>query len=437
MHVHFLGIGGVGNSVLAKYLISKGFVVSGSDIKLTSITSELENLGAVICTSNETKFINDCDILVVSSAIKSDNESLRLAKKLKKPIYKRSQLLKIITDCFNLNVGVAGSHGKTTATCMITHILDRAGVNFTSFIGGFDNSFGNFYNKANSQIFVSEVCEYDKNIYDYNASIGLVLNVDSDHLDTYKNMQNLKRAFFDYLDRSKIKIVCNDDEILKTYKGKKITYAIDNNATFKAVNLHEKSGKYSFDLIQDGKKQFKVNLSVYGKHNVLNALSAIAVAKELNIQNKYILEGLKTFKGVGRRFENLGKFGELKFIADYCHHPTEIKCTLTTLKQLFKGDYLVVFEPHTYSRTKLLFNDFINVFKGENPIIYKTFSAREKYDYLGSASYLAKNIKGATYVNTFKNLLETIKNYNVSNVVILGAGNLYSQIKDVINKQKI
>ncbi|MBO5851561.1 MAG: UDP-N-acetylmuramate--L-alanine ligase [Clostridia bacterium] len=434
MRVHFLGIGGVGNSVLAKYLNSKGFLVSGSDIKVSLITKELESLGVRIL-SDDTKLINDCDVLVVSSAIKSDNESLRLAKRLKKPIYKRSQLLKIITSSFNVNVGVAGSHGKTTATCMITHILDCARVNFTSLIGGFDNKFGNFYYKQNSQIVVSEVCEYDKNIYDFNASIGVVLNVDSDHLDTYKNMLNLKRAFFDYLDRSKTKIVCNDDEILKTYNGKKITYAIDSCANYKAINLHEKSGIYSFDLTKNGKKQFKVNLSVYGKHNVLNALCAIAVAKELKIQNKYIIEGLKSFKGVARRFENLGKEGEFKFIADYCHHPTEIKCTIDTLKQLFKGDYLIVFEPHTYSRTRLLFKDFVNVFKDEKPIIYKTFSAREKYDYLGSASYLAKKIKGATYVKTVENLLETIKNYNVSNIVILGAGNLYSQIKDVINKR--
>ena len=434
MRVHFLGIGGIGNSALAKFLLLKGFFVSGSDIKLSLETQKLKDLGAVIVTKNESEFIENCDILVITSAIKDDNESLILAKKLKKPIYKRSQLLKIISSCFSKTVGIAGSHGKTTATCMLTNILDSAGLNFTSFIGGNDNAFGNFYHKQNSSLLVSEVCEYDKNIYDFNASIGVVLNVDNDHLDTYKNIKNLTRAFYDYLDRASVKVVCNDDKILSQYKGKKITYGVDNNANFKAINLHEKSGKYSFDLVQNGKKLFKVNLSVYGKQNVLNALSAIAVAKELKVQNKYIVNGLKNFKGVGRRFENLGKINGVKFIADYCHHPTEIKCTLLTLKQLFKGDFMVVFEPHTYSRTKLLFNDFVSVFNNEKPIIYKTFSAREKYDYLGSACYLAKNIKGSTYVKNIDNLLKIIKNSNVSNVVILGAGNLYFQIKNEIQK---
>ena len=433
MHVHFIGIGGIGVSSLAKYLLLKGFFVSGSDILLSAQVNELEKLGAVICGNNESEYIHNADVIVVTSAIKSSNESLCLAKKLCKPIYKRSQLLKLISLCYKLSVGIAGSHGKTTATAMLTSILDSKGINFVSFIGGNDNRFGNFYYKNNSKIMLSEVCEYDKNIYDFNAGIGVVLNVDNDHLDTYKNMQNLTRAFYDYLDRAQVRIVCNDDNILKDYSGSKITYAIENDANYTAKNLHQKSGRYSFDLCFNGKKLFKVYLSVYGKHNVLNALCAIAVAKQLKVSNNHIVEGLKNFNGVGRRFENLGKIGEVKILADYCHHPTEIKCTLETLKELYNGDYLIIFEPHTYSRTKLLFKDIISVFSGEKPIIYKTFSAREKYSYLGSGSYLAKKIKGATYIKSVDNLLEIIKNTNVSNVVILGAGSLYSKIKSKIN----
>ncbi|MBR5439748.1 MAG: UDP-N-acetylmuramate--L-alanine ligase [Clostridia bacterium] len=432
MHVHFIGVGGIGNSSLAKYLISKGFCVSGSDSTYSLLVKELERLGVKIAKDDEDKLVENCDVVVISSAIKEENKSLILAKKLKKPIYKRSQLLKIITACFDLSIGIAGSHGKTTTTAMLANVLHCGGLDFTAFIGGMDSAFGNFYYKPNSKIVLSEVCEYDKNIYDFNASIAVVLNVDNDHLDTYKNIENLCTAFYDYLDRASVKIVCADDKILDNYNGKKITYGIENDADFKAVNLHEKSGRYSFDLMLKGKKLFKVNLSVFGKHNVLNALSAIVVAKQLNVQNKHILEGLKSFKGVGRRFETLGKIGETKFIADYSHHPTEIKCTIETLKQLYKGDYLLIFEPHTYSRTKLLFKDFINVFNNENVIIYKTFSAREKYDYYGSACYLAKNIKGATYVKNFKNLLEITKKTNASNVVILGAGNLYWKIKNAI-----
>ncbi len=433
MRVHFIGIGGIGVSSLAKYLLLKGFFVSGSDILASAQVEELKKLGAIICTDNESEYINSADVVVVTSAIKSDNQSLCLAKKLCKPIYKRSQLLKIISTCYKLSIGIAGSHGKTTTTAMLTSILDSKGVNFVSIIGGNDNRFGNFYYKNNSNILVSEVCEYDRNIYDFNAGVGVVLNVDNDHLDTYKNMQNLTRAFYDYLDRAQVRIVCNDDKILKEYSGNKITYAIYNDANYTAKNLHQKSGRYSFDLYFNGKKMFKVYLSVYGKHNVLNALSAIAVAKQLKVSNKDIINGLKNFNGVGRRFENLGKIGEVKILADYCHHPTEIKCTIETLKGLYNGDYLIIFEPHTYSRTKLLFKDFISVFSGENVIIYKTFSAREKYNYLGSGSYLAKNIKGATYVKTVKELLKIIKNASVSNVVILGAGSLYSKIKSKIN----
>lgn len=437
MLVHFIGIGGIGNSGLAKYLICKGFLVSGSDAYYGAQVKELESLGAKICKNNESEMIEKCDIVVISSAIKSDNESLVLAKKLKKPIYKRSQLLKIITACFETVIGIAGSHGKTTATAMLTSILHSAGLNFTSFIGGNDNKFGNFYYKQNSKIVVSEVCEYDKNIYDFNANIGVVLNVDNDHLDTYNNIENLQKAFFDYLDRAKTKIICADNAILSSYKGKKTTYGIEKQANYNAINLHEKSGKYSFDVCFNGKKTFRVNLSVYGLHNVYNALSVIAVCKELNIKNNHITQGLKNFEGVGRRFEILGKVGEIKFIADYCHHPTEIACTLQTLKQLYKGDYLIVFEPHTYSRTKLLFSDFLTVFNGENPIIFKTFSAREKYNYLGSGGNLAKNIKGAKYVKTVKKLFEFISKTNVSNVVVLGAGNLYFEVKNALKTGKI
>ena len=437
--VHFIGIGGAGMSALAKYLIKKGFNVSGSDKAGIKTLEELSALGANVVIRNSPcgesaaeKLVASADVVVKTSAIKIDDSELVLAEKLKKPVLKRSELLGEILSVFPHSVGVGGTHGKTTATAMLSGVFSLFKP-FTSFIGGSDYTFGNFHSDNGSRYAISEVCEYDGNIYDIKTETAVVLNVDGDHLDSYKTMENLKAAFFDYLDRAALRIVNNDDFFLKQYGGKRITYSISNSGDFTAVDLLSSGGKYSFDCVYKGKKEFRAGLNVYGRHNVYNALAAVAVCKEYGIDNEKIVEGIEKFSGVKRRFEFIGEKNGIKFIADYCHHPEEIKATLKTADEVFVNGYSVVFQPHTYSRTKLLFSDFVKAFSGRNVILLKEYAAREVFDYDGSSQKLAEEIKNAAYAVSACDAFDMIMRSDTEKpVLILGAGDIYDKFVALI-----
>lgn len=430
--VHFIGICGAGMSVLAKYFYDLGMEITGSDINYTK--DKLNFNYKKIYNSHNKSNVLRADIVIYSSAVSEDNIELKTAKKLNIPVYSRGQILGQIFNSYNYSIGVAGTHGKTTATCMFSHVLNSANLAFTSFIGGEDETFSNYVNNYLKEIFVAEVCEYQNNIKNVSPSISVVLNIDNDHLDTYKSVYNVKNSFFKYLDRGKYKVICLDDPFLKGYKGENvITYAIESDADYKAFDIKSNKGKYSFSCkLKDG-KIIKVNLNVYGEHNIYNALSVIAVCDRIFcIESEAIKRGLEDFKGVKRRFEYLGIYKNYNLIADYCHHPKEIKSTLKTIKEIYGNDYQIIFQPHTYSRTKLLFNDFIDVFKNENIILYKEYSAREKYDYNGSAEKMANHLK-CSYIENVKKLKNAINIEKYSkNLILLGAGDLYENFKNLI-----
>ncbi|MBQ9782408.1 MAG: hypothetical protein IJW26_04430, partial [Clostridia bacterium] len=307
---------------------------------------------------------------------------------------------------------------------------------FTAFIGGIDNNYSNFYTDGKKKLVLSEVCEFKKSINDISVDFAVCSNIDNDHLDTYKSIENIKGAFYAYLDRSKIKIVCNDDEYLKEYKGENVyTYGIKNKSLVMAKNVTELIGKYSFDLIIGGKNYGRINLNTFGEYSVYNALSAILTCYLLRIPINDIKRGISAFNGVERRFEYLGKLYGKNIILDYAHHPTEIKNAIKTAKQAFKKDLFLIFEPHTYSRTKLLFYDCLSVFESENVSFYKTFSARENYLFDGSSEKLAIAIN-KKYLETFTEVLDAIKSTKYSNVFIIGAGELYDKIKNKIENKK-
>ncbi len=434
LKIYFIGIGGVGMSSLALYLLKKGFVVYGSDVSKNEQTKILEENGIKIDYIDNFLSVEKSDIVVYTSAVKSNNTQLNLAKKLNKPTYKRSQLLGLIISSFKNSIGVSGSHGKTTITSIVTHILYTANKSFTAFIGGCDYYFNNLYTDGKKHLVLSEVCEYDKAIYDVNVLIGICSNIDDDHLDCYYNIENVKKAFFSFLDRSQYKIICNDNKYLKEYKGENvITYGIENESVVMAKNVTNLIGKYSFDLIINNKNYGRINLNSFGKYSVYNTLCAVATCYLMKISINTIIKGLASFKGVERRFEYLGKIYKKSVISDYAHHPTEIKNAITTAKQVFKDNLLIIFEPHTYSRTKLLYEDFIKVFLNENVYFYKTFPAREDYLYLGSSQKLSTDLN-KKYYESFDKLLLAVKKSNFQNVLVLGAGELYCKFKEQINK---
>ncbi len=431
MKVYFLGIGGVGMYALAERLLALGVQISGSDIQNNDFTQALINKGVnVFIEKTPLSVIEDSDVIIYSSAISVDNVYLNYAKKLDKCICSRAEVLGRLLNSASLSIGVAGSHGKTTATAMLANVLNENNASFTALIGGVDLNLNSYFSSG-KDILLAEVCEYQKNIRYVSPTVSIVLNIDDDHLDTYKTLDNLKLEFFSYLDRGKVKIINGDDNLLKTYSSQKvITYGIKGNFDYTAYKISNVNGKYSFNYRDKAGKEQKVNLNVFGYHNIYNALSVIAVSESLNIPTNIINKGLNNFKGVKRRFEFIGEIFSKNLIADYCHHPEEIKATLKVASQVFNSDYLVVFQPHTYSRTKLLFDKFISVLSSENTVIFKEYSARENYDYLGSAKHLNDCLKNSLYCDNLSELISFIKNSKHKNILILGAGNLYDKIKE-------
>ena len=432
LKVHFIGVGGAGMSVLAKLLLNKKFNVSGSDITQNKAIDELIELGLSFNLGHNKVVIENKDIIIYSSAIGKDNIELLYATELKKAVCSRAELLSVVLNSYKKSVGISGSHGKTTATCMLANVLKNSRIFTTALMGGEDVNLGSYLYSPKNSVVISEICEYLKNIKYISTSLAVCLNIDNDHLDCYGDIESLKEEFFSYLSRAKYRVICIDDKYLKDYKGKNtITYSIENNADYMAKNLRSNLGKYSFGLYYKGKFVKEFTLSVYGRCNVYNALAVIAVANgyfKLNFD--LIIEGLSKFKGVKRRFEEIKCNLNKNIIADYAHHPSEIKNTLETAGELFSDNFLVVFQPHTYSRTKLLYSNFVEVLSNYKVIIYKEYPAREEFDNLGSAKRLSDGIKGSLYIEDFDELIKKIKKTKKKNVLILGAGDLYNKIKN-------
>lgn len=423
--IFFVGIGGINMSALATYLLNKGFCVCGSDKEYSLPCERLAKFGAKIFVGHDKSNVEGMDLLVVSSAIGETNEEVKYAIDNKIPIISRAQLLSLISDKFLTKIGISGSHGKTTVTSLLTHILYEDRKKFTSFIGGFDSKFDNFCYEG-EEILLSEVCEFKQNINFFNPNIAVTLNIDNDHLDSYDNFSHLTKTFFDFLKRGEIAIINIDDAILAKYTMPYISFGFHPQANYSAIRVNYKKN-LKFTVLENGNKLFTVKSKLCGKHNVYNVLAAVAVARTLNIDKTVILHAINNFDGVSRRFELIGKLNNAKCFSDYAHHPKEIDALLSMVANYNKGDLFVIFQPHTYSRTKLLFEDFIKVFNGlKNLIIYKTYSAREKIDMGYSAYYLSSKLPYAKYFEDFQEIFEYLNGVVKQNdlVLFIGAGDI-------------
>lgn len=426
LSIYLIGVGGAGMSALCGYLIKKGFVVFGSDKVYTQTIKNLEGNGLVFYQGHSGCNVDGVDIVVYSSAISEENPELVRARFLKKAIYKRSEILNLILNSHRRSIGISGSHGKTTTTAMITEILNFSGVKFTSFIGG-EYPLNDLFDFDKTPKFaISEICEYDRNIDDITVDYPVCLNADNDHLDTYGSVENLIETFKNFLSRGKVCFYNADDKNLLALKLKNaVTFGVNFDADFKAVNLISNGGYYTFNVLENNEISDEITLSVAGIYNVYNALLAISICRKIfKIEYCDIIKGLKAFNGVKRRMEFLGEYHGKKFYGDYAHHPTEIKSVLTSFKDMFGNDFSVIFQPHTYSRTKLLFGDFISAFCNQNVLIYKEYPSREVYDYFGSAERLANAVK-CPYLENANEVIENIKNSDKGAILILGAGDLY------------
>lgn len=427
--IYFIGIGGIGMSSLALFLSERGFNVVGSDKNKSDITYKLEKSGIQVNYFHSEANLRLDDMIVYSSAIAEDNIEYSYAKNNHMALVSRARLLSLVSDCFSLSVGVSGTHGKTTVTALIAHILKAASYPFTAFIGGEDKTLGSYFSNGKT-LFLAEVCEYKKNINYFTADIGLVLNVDNDHLDSYKNFSDIKSTFDAFLKRADKKIVYENCGLAG------ITFGFKKTSDYRAEIISFKNGVTVFTVYEKKKKLARFSVKLSGGKNVLNALAAVAVARELNIDKNTIKRGLLEFEGVKRRNETIGKINGAPVIADYAHHPAQIAEQLDFQKKGVKGKLFVVFQPHTYSRTKNLFNQFVAALVCEdNLFVFKTYAARENFLSEGSSLRLCKALPKSIYYDDENKLFSRLKTSveATDKVLILGAGDIYDKFKKLLN----
>ncbi len=433
-NVHFVGVGGVSMSGLAKHLHKCGYEVSGSDRTSSKNLKDLVEFGVKVSCGHSHTNVENNDLTVYSSAIGNDNPELKKSKERGIECIKRSLLLGRILNNYSKSVAISGSHGKTTATAMIARILIKAGNDPTVFLGGEDRLFGN-YKHGNSEYAIAEACEYKKSFLDLKPKIAVVLNIDNDHLDSYADMNDLVNSFELFVGNNLAVINADDQYADRISNCTTITFGIQKVATYYATKIKKTDKGYSFSANAYSKNCGRINLAIKGEHNIYNALCAFAVADVLGVPFNIIKSALEEFRGVKRRNEFLGEAYGKSWYADYAHHPREIFATLKAFTEE-DGELITVFQPHTYSRTRLLLQDFIKSFNlCEKLIIFKTYPAREKYDKKGSAKTLAEEVakKGVCkclYAHTTTQLFNLIKEEkSCKRILVLGAGDLYDIVK--------
>ena len=451
-HIHFVGIGGIGMSGIAELLLNLGHQVSGSDIQETEITRRLETLGATIFYSHQPQQVADADVAVVSSAIDSDNpEVLAASSDYHVPVIRRAEMLAELMR-LKYAVLVAGAHGKTTTTSMVGTVLAEGGLDPTVVIGGQLNAWGTNAKLGQGDFVVAEADESDGTFLLYSPTISLVTNIDTEHLDFFKDLDQIKETFLEFMNKVPfygLNVLCLEDEniqsLLPRINKRIITYGFSAQADFQARDVTFDGLSGSYRAYRRGQEMGVVNLSIPGWHNVLNSLAAVAVGYELEIPFTSICSGLKEMTGVQRRFQIKGEVSGVTVIDDYGHHPTEIKAVLKTIAQSFPGSRrYVLFQPHRYTRTQALFEDFTTAFYQSDVLIVTDIYAASEPPIPGvHAEKLATAIQehGHGNIRYIPNHLElpTMLTEEVQDgdvVLTLGAGNIWQTGEALLEKLK-
>lgn len=440
-HIYFIGIGGISMSGLAEILASRGHQVSGTDVKETAVTKHLQSLGIHINFEHRAENITDDITLVVyTAAIHDDNPELRAAHEKGIRIMDRAHLLGQIMDEYHDSVAVSGTHGKTTTTSMVSEILLAAEKDPTITVGGILPTIGSNLRIGNSPYFVAEACEYFDSFLQFNPFIAIILNVESDHLDYFKTLENIRRSFHAFAQRVPDKglLVISEkiDHVEELTDGLTChveTFGLSEKANWRAENIvHEADGRNSFDVYHNGAFFTTIHLHIPGEHNITNALAAIGASAFLGAAPEDCVKGLHHYTGTERRFQLKGKKDGITVIDDYAHHPTEIKAALAAAQNVQHNTTWCVFQPHTFSRTRFLFDEFGEAFgDADEIIIADIFAARETDDGTVSAAQLADRIaqtgKSARYVGDFAAIEAYLREHCKSGDLLMtvGAGDVY------------
>jgi len=439
--IHFIGIGGISMSGLAEILIKNNYSVSGSDMQSSHITNKLIKMGAEISIGHSADNIKDADLVVYTAAISPENPEYLKAVELNLPLMDRAEFLGHIMKGHKYNVAVSGTHGKTTTTSMLAHIVLKEDVDPTILVGGELDAINGNVLAGNGDYFITEACEYKASFLKFFPYIATITNIDADHLDYYRDINHIKDTFKEFIDLIPAEgylIACIDDENVKTilhnykYNCNILTYGI-NEGTLRAKDIsYNESGCATFDVYKEGNKLFQISLNVPGQHNVLNALASIGTSLCLNFSESSIISGLASFRGTHRRFEIKGTKDGVTVIDDYAHHPTEIKAALSAAKNYPHNKIYCVFQPHTYSRTISLFEDFSNSFYDiDNLILADIYAAREKDTGVISSNMLGDRIreKNVNCINlhSFQEIVDYLQNNLKQGDLLLtmGAGDVF------------
>ncbi len=448
--IHFVGIGGIGMSGIAEIMLNRGFKISGSDMSASATTERLESLGIPVTIGHLDKIPSDVDVLVYSSAVNTSNSEVKAAMEMDIPVIKRSEML-AETMRMKYGIGIAGTHGKTTTTSMVGLVLTEAGIDPTIIVGGKLSGLGGTNARlGNSEYIVVEADEFDRTFLSLTPSIAAITTLEREHLDTYKDLDDIKGAFIEFANKVPFfgfVVLCLDEPALQDIrpliKKKVISYGTTQQADIRAVDIvyDEFTSTYTVDYM--GEELGRITINIPGKHNVNNSLVAVTIAKQLGIEFEVIKNALESFSGVYRRFET--KYNnEILVVDDYAHHPTEINATLSGIRNGWKRRLVTVFQPHLYSRTKDFYTEFGRAFLNSDIFICTdVYPAREEKIEGVSGELIANAAKSFGHKNVIyvsnkedlaSTLLDVVENNDI--VVTLGAGDIWKYGEEFVLQYK-
>lgn len=444
--IHFIGIGGSGMCPLAEILHSEGYQLSGSDNNPGDTLERIKALGIPVFMGQRAENIGDAEMVVYTAALLPDNPELVAARTSGVPTFERAELFGAISRLYRHCIGVCGTHGKTTTTSMLTQMLLEAELDPSAVIGGKLPKIGANGRVGKSDLFVCEACEFKDTFLSLSPSVAVILNIDEDHLDYFKTLENLIHSFHRFADMATDAVIYNGDDAntLKALEGvgekTKITFGFSEKNDWYAANLSTVRGAfYAFDAVHGGKVLGRVTLAVPGKHNVLNALAALAAAIHAGADFDAARRGLEAFGGAGRRFENLGTYRGITFVDDYAHHPAELRVTLEAAMQMDFRRVWAVFQPFTYSRTYMLMDDFAEVLRiPDKCVLTEIMGSREVNTYGVRTEQLVAKIPGSVWFNTFDEVADhVLANAGEGDLVLtLGCGDIYKAAKLMVRRLK-
>lgn len=444
--IHFIGIGGSGMCPIAEILHHKGYQLTGSDNAESDTLARIRGYGIPVFMGQKAENVNGAELVVYSAAIKDDNPELVAAREKGIPNVERSVMLGMVTRHFPNTIAVAGTHGKTTTTAMTTQILLEAGLDPSAIIGGKLPLIGGNGRVGKSDTIVCEACEFVDTFLQLSPTVSVILNIDNDHLDYFGTVENTIRSFHQFCKQTSGTIIVNGDNAnaMKAVEGitnaRILTYGFAPSNDYCASDIQPAlRAREKFTVLKSGRKVTDVSLSVPGKHNIYNALAAFAVSDLMGVDASQAAKSLHAFTGVHRRFELLGEFGGVTVADDFAHHPTEITATLTAAKEMGFERVWAVFQPHTYSRTYLLFNDFVKALKiADRVVLSEILAVREKNTYSIYAKDLAEKIPGCVWFKTFDEISDyMIKNAQDGDLILtLGGGDVYKCAHMIVDKYK-